>query len=59
VLRIAYSDGSEGVLTISCRFGAANLPALFEGITATKDVVAYWNQTTHGFTIFHALPPGE
>jgi hypothetical protein len=59
VLRIAYSDGSEGVLTISCRLGAADLPAVFEGITATKDVVAYWNQTTHGFTIFHVLPPGK
>jgi hypothetical protein len=60
VLRIAYSDGSQGVLTISCRLGAGQLPAVFEGITATKDVVGYVNQgPDHGFTIFHVLPPGE
>jgi hypothetical protein len=60
VLRIAYSDGSQGVLTISCRFGAGQLPAVFEGITATKDVVGYVNQgPNHGFTIFHVIPPGH
>jgi hypothetical protein len=65
VLRIAYSDGSQGVLTISCRLGVAQLPAVFqgavfEGITATKDVVGYVNQgPNHGFTIFHVIPPGS
>ena len=63
VLRIAYSDGTQGVLTVSCRRGAGTAqPAVFEGITATKDVVGYVNQGTDGplgFTLFHVLPPGE
>jgi hypothetical protein len=40
-LRIAYSDGSQGILTISSR--QAGTPAtVFTGITATKGYVAYW-----------------
>jgi hypothetical protein len=41
LLRVAYSDGSQGVLTISSR--QAGTPAtVFMGITATKGYVAYW-----------------
>jgi hypothetical protein len=50
-VKIAYSDGSKGVLVVSCdlpggpgadRPGAA--PSLFEGITASKGFVDYWNR---------------
>ena len=40
-LRIAYSDGSQGVLTISSR-QAGTPPSVFMGITATKGSVGYW-----------------
>jgi hypothetical protein len=50
-VKIAYSDGSKGVLVVSCdlpggpgpdRPGAP--PTLFEGITASKGFVDYWNR---------------
>jgi len=43
VLRVLYSDGEEGVLTVSCH-GGGPVPApdsVFEGITATKGFVGY------------------
>jgi len=45
VLTIAYSDGSEGVLTVSCDLPTtpASFP-LFEGITASKGPIGYWNR---------------
>jgi hypothetical protein len=43
VLRIAYSDGEQGVLVISCDLPAGSPPTLFEGITASKGFVDYWN----------------
>jgi hypothetical protein len=45
VLRIAYSDGEEGVLVVSCDLPGtpASLP-IVEGITATKGFVDYWNR---------------
>lgn len=43
VLRVRYSDGSRGVLVVSCHLvGSSN--AMFEGITATKGFVDYWNR---------------
>jgi hypothetical protein len=69
ILRIAYSDGSKGILVVSCDLpgnpspGPAGSPhSIFEGITATKGFVDYWN---HGVpaagvngnrTLFHVLP---
>ena len=60
VLLIAYSDGSEGTLVISCNGGFA--PAsIFEGITATKGYVDYWNREAPvggvdaDRTIFHVI----
>ena len=53
VLRIRYSDGEEGVLTVSCAIFESP-PTIFEGITATKGYVDYWNRIP-GFTIFHTL----
>jgi len=63
VLRIAYSDGDEGVLVVSCDLPGtpASLP-IVEGITATKGFVNYWNrvapQSVTPFgnrTAFHVL----
>jgi hypothetical protein len=42
VLGIEYSDGSEGVLVLSCLASMGTPPSVFEGITATKDFVDYW-----------------
>ena len=41
-LRVAYSDGSRGLLAVSCRFGSNVAPAVVEGITASKGVVDYF-----------------
>ena len=47
VLRIKYSDGSEGTLTVSCSLPVGTPSGVFEGITATK-----------GFVDFHdRVPP--
>jgi hypothetical protein len=43
VLRIAYSDGSHGILVVSCH-GAGTPDTAFEGITASKGFVDYWNR---------------
>jgi len=42
VLRIAFSDGSEGVLTIGCH-GPGAPPGIFEGIATTKGYTTYYN----------------
>jgi len=40
--RICYSDGSRGVLVVSCN--TTGVPAsIFEGVTASKGYVDYWN----------------
>lgn len=44
VLRIAYSDGDQGILVVSCTGVGATPPNLFEGITASKGYVDYWNR---------------
>jgi hypothetical protein len=64
VFAIDYSDGSRGTLVFSCSFGpGTGTPAsIFEGITATKGFVGYWNRenrlviTTADQTIFHVVP---
>ena len=55
VLRIVYSDGSQGVLTVSCNLSDA--PDVFEGVTATKGVVSYWNpgEESATVTLFHVV----
>ena len=61
---IAYSDGSTGVLTVSCHLpGPPDIvPAsVFEGIRVSKDVADYWNGTkpvpgvNGNRTVFHLL----
>jgi hypothetical protein len=42
VLRIRYSDGSEGVLGIGCH-GPGAPPGIVEGVIASKDYVTYWD----------------
>jgi hypothetical protein len=43
VLRISYDDGSHGVLVVSCHL--VDTPnTVFEGITASKGFVDYWNR---------------
>lgn len=58
-LRIRYSDGSRGVLAVSCHLPAGTPPQLFEGITASKGYVGYWshdepiNGVDGNRTVFH------
>ena len=72
ILRIAYSDGSKGILVVSCDLpgnpppGPAGSPdTLFEGITASKGFVDYWNRVAPvpkvdgNRTLFHVLPTNE
>jgi hypothetical protein len=44
VLQVRYSDDSKGVLTVSCMLTRTLTPAVFEGVTATKGNVDYWNR---------------
>ncbi len=62
MLRIEYSDGSEGVLVVSCHLPAGSPSTMPEGIAASKDFVDYWNIPTPvggvdaGRTQFNFLP---
>jgi len=62
VLRILYSDGEAGVLSVSCH-GPVHVPdTVFEGITATKGIVGYVDRgkpapgVDANRTNFHVLP---
>jgi hypothetical protein len=44
VLKIAYDDGSVGVLVVSCDLPVGSPPTLFEGITASKGYIDYWER---------------
>jgi hypothetical protein len=52
VLGVRYSDGSQGVLTVSCNLDGAATKAVFEGVTVTKGFVDYWHPV-----MSEALPP--
>ena len=52
VVRVAYSDGSEGTLDVSCHF-VGTPDAVFEGVTASKGFVVYWNREAP------PAPPGD
>ncbi len=67
ILRIHYSDGEEGVLTISCH-GGGPVPApdtVFEGITVTKGFVGYVDRgkpapgVDANRTVFHVVAEGQ
>jgi hypothetical protein len=53
-VRIAYSDGSKGVLVVSCMLPNGSPAQIFEGITASKSYTDYWNRLPH-ITLFHIL----
>jgi TAT (twin-arginine translocation) pathway signal sequence len=52
LLRIRYSDATRGVLTVSCHLVGTS-DAVFEGVTATKGFVDYWNREAP------PMPPGN
>ena len=60
VLRITYSDGSEGILGVGCH-GAGAPAGIVEGVIATKNFVTYWdaNPPVAGVdanrTVFHIM----
>jgi hypothetical protein len=61
ILRVAYSDGSRGVLTVSCHI-VGTPDSVFEGVTTTKGFVDYWNReappappTNGNRTNFHVM----
>jgi len=60
VLRIEYSDGSQGVLTVGCH-GPGAPPGIFEGIATTKGFKTYYDVQAPvagvdaNRTIFHVL----
>jgi hypothetical protein len=58
LLKISYSDGSRGVLTISCNLGVG---AVFEGFTATKGFVDYFMPEPPATerTVFHITSSSE
>lgn len=58
VMRIEYSDGSRGVLTVGCH-GPGAPAGIFEGIAVTKGFTTYYNvpapppNVNTGRTLFH------
>jgi hypothetical protein len=58
VLRIEFSDGQSGVLTVGCH-GPGAPPGIFEGIATTKGFTTYYNVPAPPFngntgrTLFH------
>jgi len=65
ILRVRYSDGEEGVLTVSCHGGGTAPETIFEGITATKGFVGYVDRgkpvggVDANRTAFHVLAEGQ
>lgn len=61
VLRIAYSDGSQGILVISCDLPVGTPSWVFEGVTASKGFADFWNRVAPvagvnaNRNIFHVL----
>src|SRR5712691_9164878 len=61
ILRIEYSDGSQGILGIGCH-GPGAPAGIQEGVIATKDFVTYWSAqpplptVDANRTLFHLRP---
>ena len=55
VFQIAYDDGSNGTLVVSCDLPVGSPKDMFEGITATKGYIDYWERDPAGRTNFHEL----
>ncbi len=58
VFEVEYSDQSRGVLLVSCSLKGTPL-AVFEGGTASKGFVDFWNRAPHNATAFHVLHESE
>jgi hypothetical protein len=60
ILRIAYSDGKEGILGIGCSQGDT-VEGIVEGVIATKGYLTYWNREAPAAgvdgnrTVFHVF----
>jgi len=58
ILSIEYDDGDQGILIVSCR---RQQPGVFEGVTASKGFVGYWERQAPGAgidgnrTLFHVV----
>lgn len=69
VMKVAYSDGTKGILTVVCNLGLPKSPlAIIEGTTATKGVVDYavplipvpaTPDLVTGNTLFHVIHEHE
>lgn len=57
-LAIRYSDGSTGILVVSCHLPAGSPDNIIEGFTASKGFV-YFFKVTSGNTVFHELREEE
>ncbi len=57
-LRIRYSDGSQGILVVSCHL-LTSPGSIFEGITASKGFVDFWSRSGPNGTLFHVVPDSE
>src|SRR5207245_8080 len=61
VVRVAYSDGSEGSLVVSCNFAGTATADVFEGVTASKGRTDFWNRAAPAMgvagnrTAFHVI----
>src|SRR5437879_10488879 len=72
ILRVAYDEGSKGILAVSCHLSGNPPPqgpdaapaSIFEGITASRGFVYYWNRVAPAGrprtanaspTLFHVL----
>ncbi len=63
-LQVAYSDGSRGVLAVSCHL-VGTPDAVFEGVTASKGFAGFWNRMAPSGTVdanrtvFHVINAEE
>lgn len=57
-LAIRYSDGSRGILVVSCMLPVGSPASMFEGVTASKGFVDFFNHAS-GNTLFHQLSEEE
>jgi hypothetical protein len=57
-LRIRYSDGSQGILVVSCQL-LTSPGSIFEGITASKGFVDFWSRSGPDGTLFHVVSETE
>lgn len=55
-LRVRYSNGSEGILVVSCHL-TGTPGSVFEGITASMGYVQYWNREAGSSTLFTPIRP--